>query len=125
MPINNYTMNYATISADVISYTLLSDQEKRKLETDIRKLLDELSLKYESQKFYGRLVQGDYIECALKSPKYSLRIALILKTFVKAIEFNLTEEDKIRLKYFSEYGIRLAVAVAPLSEFDSDRKAHV
>ena len=121
MPINNYTMNYATISADVISYTLLSDQEKRKLETDIRKLLDELSLKYESQKFYGRLVQGDYIECALKSPKYSLRIALILKTFVKAIEFNLTEEDKIRLKYFSEYGIRLAVAVAPLSEFDSQK----
>jgi hypothetical protein len=114
-------MNYATISADVISYTLLSDQEKRKLETDIRKLLDELSLKYESQKFYGRLVQGDYIECALKSPKYSLRIALILKTFVKAIEFNLTEEDKIRLKYFSEYGIRLAVAVAPLSEFDSQK----
>lgn len=111
-------MNYATISADVISYTLLTNSEKRRLETEIRKLLDKLTFEYHKQKFYGRLIQGDYIECAMKSPKYALRIALILKTFVKSLDFDLSTKRKIRLKHFTDHGIRLSVAVAPLSELN-------
>jgi hypothetical protein len=59
--------------------------EKRKLESGIRKLLGELALKYSKYSFYGRMVQGDYIECALKAPEYALRIALLLKTFSQII----------------------------------------
>jgi hypothetical protein len=81
-------MNYATISADVISYTSLLEEEKRELEAGIKEILSDLTNKYEKYSFYGRLVQGDYIECALKSPKYALRIALLLKTYIKAFEFN-------------------------------------
>jgi len=58
-------MNFATISADVISYTSLSEGEKRKLENSIKHLLSELSEKYKEHGFFGRLVQGDYIECAI------------------------------------------------------------
>jgi len=114
-------MNFGTISADVISYTALSQDEKRKLESDIQGLLKELSGKYKGDGFYGRIVQGDYIECALRSPQYALRIALILKTFVKSFSFKSKILTDNRLKYFSEYGIRLSVAVAPLDKLDAGK----
>jgi|GEM_PF-2124235 len=95
-------MNYATISADVISYTSLLEEEKRKLETGIKELLSDLTNKYEKYSFYGRLVQGNYIECALKSPKYALRIALLLKTYIKTFGFNKKNEKGIRLKVDSK-----------------------
>ncbi len=114
-------MNYATISADVISYTSLTNIERRKLEANIKDLLSQLTSRYQDQKFYGRLIQGDYIECAMKSSKYSLRIALLLKTFIKSIEFSSQKINKTRLKYFFEHGIRLAIAVAPLITFDPQK----
>ena len=57
----------------------------------------------------------------MRSPKYSLRIALLLKTFIKSIEFSSQKNNKNRLKYFSEHGIRLAIAVAPLTTFDPQK----
>ncbi len=114
-------MNYSTISADVISYTSLFEKEKRQLETGIKELLSDLTKKYEKYSFYGRLIQGDYIECALKSPKHALRIALILKTYIKAFDFNKKEGKRNRLKYFSEHGIRLAIAIAPLEKIDPEK----
>ncbi|MCG6189307.1 hypothetical protein [Maribellus maritimus] len=112
-------MSYATVSADVISYTSLTQTEKRELESVIKQLLEDLSENYADQRFFGRLVQGDYIECALADAAASLRIALLLKTYVKSITFNTKGNSKSRLKYFSEYGIRLAVAVAPLTILDA------
>jgi len=111
-------MNYATISADVISYTSLFEEERRRLETGIKELLSDLTKKYEKHAFYGRLLQGDYIECALKSPKYALRIALLLKTYIKTFDFNKKEGKRNRLKYFNEHGVRLAIAIAPLEKLD-------
>lgn len=111
-------MNYATISADVISFTSLSEKEKRKLQSGIKLLLIDFSERFKKFSFYGRLVQGDYIECAINAPKYSLRIALLLKTYIKSIDFEKTKSNKSKLKYFFEYGIRLAVAIAPLTKLD-------
>lgn len=111
-------MNYATISADVISYTSLLEEEKRQLETGILQLLFDLTEKFEENSFFGRLIQGDYIECALKSPNQALRIALLLKAYIKTFDFNKKKEKGTRLKYFNEHGIRLAVAIAPLEKLD-------
>lgn len=114
-------MNYATISADVISYTSLPEEAKRKLESGIRNLLDELSHKYKRYAFFGRLIQGDYVECALKSPKHALRIALLIKTFVKSFKPGKKQQERgASLKYFREHGVRIAVAVAPLIKLDPD-----
>lgn len=112
-------MDFATISADVISYTSLTEIERRTLESGVKHLFSVLTEKYKTQSFYGRLVQGDYMECAVDTPQYALRIALILKTYVKSIVFEVSKNNKSRLKYFSEHGIRLAVAVAPLDKLDS------
>jgi hypothetical protein len=106
-------VNFATISADVISYTSMTESQKERLRSQVSAFLQDLAVKYRQAEFYGRIIQGDTIECALKSPQYSLRIALLLKTFIKSLDFG--ENGESRMKYFNEYGIRLAVAVAPLS----------
>ncbi|HEX2937112.1 MAG TPA: RNA polymerase subunit sigma-70 [Bacteroidales bacterium] len=112
--------NFATISADVISYTSLAEEEKRGLESAIKQLLLDLTVMYGKYSFFGRLVQGDYIECAIDSPKYALRIALLLKTLVKSFDFSKNAIKDNRLKYFNEHGVRLAVAVAPLVKLDPE-----
>lgn len=109
-------MNCTTISADIISYTSLTDNTKRMIETNIKQLLSDLSEKYSQQGFYGRMVQGDFIECAMNSPTYGLRTALLLKTYIKSLKIeNNKKNESTRIKYFKEHAIRIAVAVAPLS----------
>lgn len=110
--------DFATLSADVISYTNLLEGEKRELESRINELLADLAKTYKEFSFFGRLVQGDYIECAINSPKHALRIALLLKTRIKSFDFIRTKAKDKRLKYFNEYGVRLAVAIAPLQKLD-------
>jgi hypothetical protein len=113
-------MNSSTISADIISFTSLADEDKRKIELNIKQLISDLTDRYKDQGFYGRTIQGDYIEFALKSPVYALRIALLLKTFIKSFELTDSTEISKRLKYFKEYGVRIAIAVAPLSTLDPE-----
>ncbi len=111
-------MNSSTISADIVSYTSLGIDDKRKLELLIKKLLAELTDSYKKYDFFGRVFQGDYIECALNEPIYALRIALLLKTLVKSYELEENNEIIKRTRYFKEYGIRIAIAVAPLTLLD-------
>lgn len=111
-------MNKATISADIISYTSLNYEDKINLGKAINNLLSDLSIKYGKSQFYGRIAQGDYIECAIDSPQYALRIALILKTYLKSYTRKITESNNPRIKYFKEHAVRLAIAVAPLREIN-------
>ncbi|MFV0345338.1 MAG: hypothetical protein ACK5IQ_03690 [Bacteroidales bacterium] len=110
-------MNGATISADIISYTSLDELDRRNIENKIKGLLAHLTKKYKGDAFFGRIIQGDYIECAIKTSKNALRIALLLKTFVKSIEPKHSSDTK-GLKYYKEHGLRLALAVAPLTTID-------
>lgn len=111
-------MNKATISADIISYTSLNHEDKINLGIDINNLLADLTIKYGKSQFYGRISQGDYIECAIGSPQYALRIALILKTYLKSYTSKITNSNNPRIKYFKEHAVRLAIAVAPMHEID-------
>ena len=114
-------MNYSTISADIISFTSLGQKDKREIEQKIQDYLENLAKQYSTCNFYGRLVQGDAIECAMTSATYALRIVLLLKTYIKSIELLEPVKKNNRLKYFKEYGIRAAIAVAPLSVLDADK----
>src|SRR5690554_1584431 len=111
-------MNNATISADIIAYTSLAETDRRKLESKIKDLLKNLSQDYREYTFFGRMVQGDLIECAIKYPGYALRIALLLKTLVKSFEPEKNSKNKNQLKYFKEHGLRLAIAIAGLEKLD-------
>ena len=113
-------MNGATISADIISYTSLNEIDKRNIENEIKILLNNLTDKYREDNFFGRIIQGDYIECALNSSRNSLRIALLLKTYIKSIELKDRSNTK-GIKYFKEHAVRLAVASAPLTLIDPNK----
>ncbi|HZH73826.1 MAG TPA: hypothetical protein VFD91_15115 [Mariniphaga sp.] len=113
-------MNNATISADIIAYTSLAETDRRKLESKIKDLLKNLSQDYREYTFFGRMVQGDLIECAIKHPGYALRIALLLKTLVKSFEPEKNSKNKNQLKYFKEHGLRLAIAIAGLEKLDPE-----
>ncbi len=46
-------MNSSTISADIVSFTSLSDEDKRKIELQIKLLINDLTEKYSSYcRFY-------------------------------------------------------------------------
>lgn len=112
-------MNSATISADIISYTKLEEKDKRHIENKIKHLLLELTDKFSDFSFIGRLVHGDSIECAINTPKHALRIALLLKTYIKSLELSKQSDENKKTKYFKEHAIRLAIAVAPLETLDT------
>lgn len=112
-------MHYATISGDVISSTSLSIGDKRRLEESINNLFKELANRYSDAGFYGRLVQGDHVECAMSVPQYVLRVALLLKTYIKSLDLPKDEPKDRRVDRFKEYGLRLAAAVAPLDTLDT------
>lgn len=74
---------YATISADIVSSTSLSDVETIELKQYIEGQLKMLETLYPN--FWGRLIKGDYIECVIPNVSDAFRIALIIKNSIKAI----------------------------------------
>jgi len=116
----NMKNNKATISADVISSTALSIEERLILEDKIREVIKILTQTLGSNNFYGHLIKGDYIECVLADPKHALRVALILKSFVKSLNIAQNSKNK-KIRDFKKYGVRIAVGIGELSVFDREK----
>lgn len=98
---------YATISADVVSSTSLSKESMLKLNEHIKNCLTLLEDRYSD--FWGRIVRGDTIECALKSPKDAVEVALVLKTWVKSFIPDNEAKDS-----FNKYGLRIAIGLGEM-----------
>ncbi|GHS98717.1 hypothetical protein FACS189421_07800 [Bacteroidia bacterium] len=107
--------NKATISADIVSSTSLSVKQRLGLEKSLNRLLGELKLTFGSDVFFGRLIKGDYIECVLEKPELALRVALLIKSYVKSLDVKADKKAGQDLKDFKEYGIRIAIGVGELS----------
>jgi hypothetical protein len=115
-------MNKATISADIVSSTSLNVEQRLILERELKKLLRILKQTFGTKIFFGRLIKGDYIECVLTDPKLALRVALIIKSFVKSIKFQANKKtNNKKLHRFKEYGIRIAVGIGELSIFNKTK----
>ena len=114
-------MNKATISSDIVSSTSLSVEQRLILEKELMKLLRILKQTFGSKAFFGRLIKGDYIECVLSDPQLALRVALIMKSFVKSIKIKVNNKTNKKIQRFKENGIRIAVGVGELSIFNKKR----
>ena len=114
-------MNKATISADIISSTALDTKQRLELETRLTQLLSILEVEFASYGFFGRLIKGDYIECVLENPVAALRVALIIKSYVKSLPFTIAKDQEKRLKDFKEHGVRIAVGIGKLLIFDREK----
>ncbi|MDR0834699.1 MAG: SatD family protein [Candidatus Symbiothrix sp.] len=114
-------MNKATISADIVSSTSLNVKQRLGLEKSLNQLLDELRLTFGPEVFFGRLIKGDYIECVLEKPELALRVALLIKSYVKALDIKENKKKGQDLKDFKEYGIRVAIGVGELSIWNKQK----
>ena len=110
-------MKSAIISGDIISYTALNSSEKIILDKKVETFLQLLKKEYD---VFGRIIKGDYLECYIPETNKVLRIALIIKSFIKNIAFEI-QPDKTknnRLKTFQTYGIRIAIGIGDLERLD-------
>lgn len=73
---------YGIISADIIDSTSLNEDSIIDLNVIVENCFNDIN-DYLSYDFWGRLVKGDSIECCLRNPNESLRLALLLKCMVK------------------------------------------
>jgi hypothetical protein len=108
-------MNKATLSADIVSSTSLNVDQRLILEKELMALLDILRRTFGSKIFFGRLIKGDYIECVLDNPRLALRVALLMKSFVKSLDMKVDQVSDKKTKDFREYGMRIAIGVGELS----------
>src|SRR5690625_3104334 len=107
---------YSVISGDIISFTSLTVADRIRVEEGIQKLLEELQKTFNT---YSRIVRGDYLECVVPAPEEGLRIALIIKSFLKSLSVDARKYNgnRARIRQFNTHGIRLAIGLGKLSRF--------
>lgn len=103
---------YATISADIVSSTSLSKEGTIELKQKIDSLFQLLGEKYPD--FWGRQIKGDYIECLIPNVSDTLRIALIIKSYIKSLDLSKSKQNK----NFQTYGIRIAIGIGNMRIID-------
>lgn len=103
----------ATISADIVRSTSLATEDLVELRKNLWRLMDELEKTYSG--FWARIVRGDSIECFVPEYKYALKIAILIKLFVK-MQVNGMNCDEELLRY----GIRFSIGVGDIKYADKN-----
>lgn len=103
----------ATISADIVSSTSLATKELIELRRRLYELFSRIA--ENSPGFWGRIVKGDSIECFVPDYHDSLRIAILIKLYVKMI---VAEWDCSSL--LQRYGIRFSIGIGTISYADKE-----
>ena len=103
----------ATISADVVHSTSLNTGDLITLRKRLRGLLDDFEKNYRG--FWARIVRGDSIECFVPEYRYALRIAILIKLFVKMQVSGMNcDEELLR------FGIRFSIGVGDIKYADKN-----
>lgn len=103
----------ATISADIVRSTSLRTEDLIELRKRLRVLLADLEKDYSG--FWARIVRGDSIECVVPEYRYSLRIALLIKLFVKMLADGFDCHEMLQ-----KYGIRFSIGISEIKYADKD-----
>jgi hypothetical protein len=117
----------AVISGDIVSSTALNEFELQLLRKNVIQLFDRVKGDQPEVpgdiSFFGRLIKGDYIECYMKDPKDSLRVALLIKTLVKRMVLEKYSDQGLEKKrlLFKKYGVRLAIGIGSMRTVDTQQ----
>lgn len=97
----------ATISADIVRSTSMNTEDLIVLRNRLRDLFQDFEEDYPG--FWARIVRGDSIECVVPNYNDALRIAILIKLYVKmrVSEFECSE-------MLQRYGIRFSIGVADI-----------
>lgn len=101
----------ATISADIVRSTSLKTEDLIALRNCLKELLDDFEKDYPG--FWARIVRGDSIECVVPEYRYSLRIAILIKLFVK-MQVDAYECHEL----LQRYGVRFSIGIADIGYAD-------
>ena len=101
----------ATISADIVRSTSMNTEDLIVLRNRLRDLFQDFEEDYPG--FWARIVRGDSIECVVPNYNDALRIAILIKLYVKTrvSEFECSE-------MLQRYGIRFSIGVADIKYAD-------
>ena len=101
----------ATISADIVRSTSMNTEDLIVLRNRLRDLFHDFEDDYPG--FWARIVRGDSIECVVPNYNDALRIAILIKLYVKTrvSEFECSE-------MLQRYGIRFSIGVADIKYAD-------
>lgn len=103
----------ATISADIVRSTSMETADLLELRRGLNGLFKELEKGIPG--FWARIVRGDSLECVVPDYRDSLRIALLVKLFVK---MRVAEFDCSLM--LQRYGIRFSIAAGELKYADKE-----
>lgn len=103
----------ATISADIVRSTSMETADLLELRRGLRGLLNDLEQVHPG--FWARIVRGDGLECVVPDCRDSLRIAILLKLFVKMRVADINCSGLLQ-----RYGIRFSIAAGDLKYADKD-----
>lgn len=101
----------ATISADIVRSTSLKTEDLLMLRRRLRHWLDDFEKDYPG--FWARIVKGDGIECVVPEYRYVLRIAMLIKLFVK-IQVDAFDCHEL----LQRHGVRLSIGIADIGYAD-------
>jgi hypothetical protein len=101
----------ATISADIVRSTSLKTGDLIALRNKLWDLLDDFEKDYPG--FWARIVRGDSIECVVPEYKYALRIAFLIKLFVKMQVDAYDCHELLR-----RHGVRFSIGIADIGYAD-------
>lgn len=103
----------ATISADIVSSTSLTTKDLITLRKRLKELFGRIA--NNNRGFWARIVRGDSIECLVPNYHDSLRIALLIKLYVRML---VAEWDCSPL--LQRYGIRFSIGIGAINYADED-----
>lgn len=103
----------ATISADIVDSTKLTSEGVLRLRDSINSMFMDMGQIDPSA--WGRLTRGDFIECVVPDARKALRIALLLKTRLKALELPIIKGENSQMPV---YGARIAIGIGTMRTID-------
>ncbi len=104
---------YATISADVVDSTSLSAEDTIRLKESLEGFFP--VMRSLCGQAWGRVVRGDSVECVIPEVALSLRIALLIKCYVRSLELP-SASTLMRKK-----GVRMAIGIGALRIVDEEK----
>ena len=97
----------ATLSADIVRSTSLRTEDLIELRKRLLGFFDKLGEDYPG--FWGRIVRGDSIECFIPDYHYALRIAVLVKLYVKKQSGSYECSESLQ-----RYGIRFSIGIGEI-----------
>lgn len=103
----------ATISADIVRSTSLKTKDLMALRDNLRGLLNQFEDEYPD--FWARIVRGDSVECVVPEYWRALRIAILIKLFVKVQTAGFDCHELLK-----RHGVRFSIGIGSIDYADKE-----